>query len=343
MAMHTKLTPLDRAELMHAEKVSFLAGKWFLGNEEIPNVNRYLYKNPDFLITSSKELEEAKSVFMDVYGNPMGWWPENPIIEEARHVEPGPLAFPLDNKQLMIINRLLDGKSEYMYILTGIGGSGKSTFGNIVRQIFGNDCASLNLSDLCDGFMLAQGVGKRLIFSDELNTGDLKNNIVKTLISKQCITVNPKYGHTFDARWQGNMLFSCNRPPKLDLSDSGLLRRICYYSMNKKIAHPDPTMKDREYSHSDLVNFVAHALRLETENWFELNFEQDTHEVLMSRNSVHLCNAEIYPLYRSACIAKGYSPFAEDKWQDIHDLFEEWERQKKWERMADPFSEEALF
>lgn len=341
--MRAKLTPLDRAELMYRAKVGFLAGKWFLGNVEIPNVNRYLYKNPDFIITSSKELEEAKSVFMDVYGDPTGWWPENPIIEEARHVEPGPLAFPLNHKQLMIINRLLDGRSEYMYILTGIGGSGKSTFGNIVRQIFGNDCASLTLSDLSDGFMMAMGVGKRLIFSDELNSGDLKNNIVKMLISKQCVSVNPKYGHTFTVRWQGNLMFNCNKTPKLDISDSGLLRRICYYSMNEKVKNPDPLMKDKVYSHADLVNFVAHALRLDTEHWFEINFEEDTHDVLMSRNSVHLCDAEAYPLYRSACLAKGYSPYAEDKWQDIHDLFEEWDKQKKMDRMMDPFSEEALF
>lgn len=338
-----KLTAKDRATMMDLAHVRFLSGKWFLFNKEIPSINKYLYGNDDFCIESSKELEDAKSVFIDMYGDPFGWWPEAPIIKEAMETQPGPMAFPLNEKQLMIINRLLYGKEEYMYILTGIGGSGKSTFGNIVKQIFENDFAPLSLDDLSQGFTLAEGVGKRLIFSDELSSDGLRNNSIKTMVSKQALTVNPKYGHTFQVRWQGNMMFSCNKPPKLDISDSGLLRRICYYRMDKRIEHPDPTMKDKVYSHEELVNFVSHALRLDTENWFEINFEQETHKVLMSRNSVHLCDAEQYGLYRSACIAKGYSPFAEDKWQDIHDLFRKWEKQDKLDKMMDPFSEEAPF
>lgn len=319
-----------RVDLLREKGIKYISGKWFKKDgEEIINIKAYMYAVPELDIRSLKDITDTIDLFIGVYGDYMGWWPEMKIVKEAKEKAVlEPLAFPLDEYQLMIINRLIYGRDEMMFILTGIGGSGKSTFINIIRQIFGNDSASLSLSDLCNDFMLANGANKRLISSDELDSDDLRNSRIKTLISKQPITVNPKFQCPVDIRWQGSMVFSCNKPPKLDISDSGLLRRICYYCMNKKITNPDPTMKDKVFSHNELVNIVAHALKMDTKDWFLTFFQQDTRKVLMESNNVFKTKADTYEDYKTACFKSNYRPYSIDNWENIHDLFKEWEEEE---------------
>lgn len=241
------------------------------------------------------------------------------------------MAYPLSEQQLLIINRLLYGGEEFMYIATGTGGSGKSTFGNIVMQIFGNDCAFLNLQELSDDFHLALGVGKRLIYSDELNSEDMKSNIIKVLVSKQDLAINPKFGKPYLLRWQGNLFFCCNRPPKMDISDPGLLRRICYFYMDKRISLPDPKLQKREYSEEELTCFAAHALMVPTTNWFENNFMADTHKALRSVNNIWITRERHdgdYQKYKMACLSSNYKAYSEDRFSAIWGVFREWAEQE---------------
>lgn len=334
-----KLTSKERATMMNQLGYKFIAGKWFLNDDEIDRVDASLYREEALACSEPGDAENAMAVFRAMYGDFRGEWPTMPIIAEALKMEAlKPLAFPLTEKQLAIIFQLLSGKEEMIYICTGVGGSGKSTFANIVKQIFSNDFAPLTIGDLSDDFKLARGVGKRLIYADELDVNDMRSNIIKTLASKQDVTINPKYGRTYSVRWQGNLFFSCNKPPKMDISDSGLLRRICYFSMNKKIAKPDQSLQKKEFSHEELVNIVAHAIRIDNRNWFEKWFREDTHKVIMSGNSVALCPARTYEDYVFSCNDKGYKRYSEDNWRAIKELFEEWKQTPK---ASDPNEEET--
>lgn len=324
MAIKTK--PVMRADLMKELGIHYISGKWFnKANQEIKDIDKYLYHLPQLSIEGIKDINEARDLFILAYGDKEGWWPQMEIVKKALKTPfKPPLAFPLNIQQLMIINRLINGRDEVMFILTGVGGSGKSTFANIIRQIFGGDVASLNLSDLSNDFMLATGCNKRLIYSDELNTGDIKGNIVKTLVSKQYVTINPKNQQPFTIRWQGNLLFSCNKPPKLDISDSGLLRRIVYYSMNTRIENPDASMKDKVFTENELVNIVSCALGLETDNWFDIYFRDDTRRVLMNSSNVYKNWAHKYEDYDKLCAFGNYRPLSKANWEEIHDLFQSW-------------------
>lgn len=315
-----------RADTMQELGIKYISGKWFnKAGQEIKNIEKYLYHLPQLSIETLKDINEARDLFIIAYGDMCGWWPEMEIVKKAIKTPfKPPLAFPLNIHQLMIINRLIYGRDETMFILTGIGGSGKSTFANIIRQIFGGDVASLNLCDLSNDFMLATGCNKRLIYSDELNTGDIKGNIIKTLVSKQYVTINPKNQTPFTVRWQGSLLFSCNKPPKLDISDSGLLRRIVYYSMNTKIENPDLSMKDKTFTDDELVNIVSCALGLNTDSWFDVYFKNDTRRVLMSSSNVYKCWAHKYEDYELLCSQGNYRPLSKSNWEEIHDLFQSW-------------------
>lgn len=331
--MIKKWNATDVCDLLYNQGYRFISGKWFFNDTEIKNFTKHLYTIKDIrvLLRSDKDTENIRDTFIDMYSD-LGKWPALPIIKEAQDLqELKPLCFPLNVKQLIIINRLLTGIDEKFYILTGVGGSGKSTFANIIKQIYENDVASLTLEDLSNDFKLATGINKRLIYADELNSDDMNNGIIKTIASKQEITVNPKYGHSYNAVFQGGLLFSCNKAPKLDLSDTGIIRRICYYSMNTKIEKPDPTLQKREWTHEDLVNIVAHALRVDTTGWEEL-FKDETREILKSNNSVWLCRgstleATTFEGYTEMARKKGLKPFSEPRFDEVKELLLTWERE----------------
>ena len=303
-------------------ELEFISGKWFRQKKEIKNIRKYLYKMGIF--TSTDQLDKVIDSYIVMYGT-TGKWYDLPIIKEAKELtDLKELCYPLNEKQLMIINYLLRHDEEVFFILTGIGGSGKSTFANIICEIFDKDVAPLNLSDLSDDFKLATGIDKRLIYSTEINSDEINNGVLKQLFSNEEITVNPKFSKPYKARCQSAFIFNCNIPPRLDLSDSGMLRRILYYSMNEKIKNPNPELNKKEWSHSDLVNIVAHALKVDMNNWKE-NFQEDTRYNLLKYNSVYRFKDEnTYAYYVDKCKCDGLKPFARPKWEEIRLLLSEW-------------------
>lgn len=336
--MKRKLDSRSRADILKEEGYSWLAGKWFKKGLEAPDVRRELLVNPIYLAKEAEDADKAMAYFIGAYGNPRGKWPESPAVSRGLALLKScgmdssklpPMALPLTHQQLIVLNRLLYGGEEIMFIATGTGGSGKSTFGNVVAQCFGNDVAFLNLQELSDDFHLAMGVGKRLIYSDELNAEAMKSNVVKVLVSKQDTMINPKYGKPYSVRWQGTLFFCCNKPPRMDVSDPGLMRRICYFYMNKRIANPDPSIQKREYSREEIDRFVAHALAEPTANWFEENFMKDTHKAIESTNPVWLLRNRHrgdYGQYKLGCNSAGYTPVSEGRFAEIWQVFQEWER-----------------
>lgn len=305
-------------------QLRFISGKWFNDGIEIKNPQRFFMQN-DYSLSSADEVRRTMDVFVMLHGED-GDWLELPIIEDARKKEKlEPMCFPLTKEQLIIINRLLvGGDEEVMFICTGIGGSGKSTFLNIVKRIFDNDVGACTLSDL-SGFQLAEAIKHRLIASDELNADELDNGALKTLVSRQSVQANPKNQTPYQVKTQSALFFCCNQPPKVDLSDTGLLRRIVYYKMDKKIENPDTTLQKRDWSYDDLVNIVAHALRVDIKDWRKI-FDDDTHHYLLKDNSVwrFRYSANNYDDYVSMCSQARLKPYSEPKYQALCQLIDEW-------------------
>lgn len=324
----SKLTPQQKAKILYDEGVEFISGKWYFRGREILEEDKFFLREENLsvrgLFPSVRELQNTKDFFIAAYGI-RGDWKPLPIIKEAKALKAlKPLAFPLNENQLIIINYLLRHDEEIFFIITGIGGSGKSTFINIIKQIFDNDYASLSLSDLSDGFKLATGVTHRLICSDEVNSDDLNNANLKQIISGQPITVNPKHEKPYVSRFQSGFIFNCNIPPRLDLSDSGMMRRILYYSMNEKIKNPNPALNRATWERADLVNIVAHALAVDMTNWKD-RFQKDTRYYLVKYNSVYLLkDKSTYKGYKEGCSEKGYKAYSEIKWLEIRELLTDW-------------------
>lgn len=307
--------------------IRFISGKWFVPHdgklEEIKKIDKFLLLNR--LTNDTQDSKKWRDTYVAMYGED-GLWPEMPIVEEARKTmdKKQEMCYPLNEKQLIIINYLLRHDEEICFILTGVGGSGKSTFGNIICKIFGDDTASLNLSDLSNEFMLATAADKRLIYSTEINSDKLNNGKLKQLFSNEVITYNPKGQTPFQARCQSALFFNCNVCPKLDLWDTGLLRRILYYSMDKKIENPDTSLNKKEWEYEDMVNIVRHALSVDMTDW-QKKFEAETRYHLLKDNTVFMFyDVDDYEAYVSRCYRAGVRSFSEPHWNDIRKLIEKW-------------------
>lgn len=332
-------------ELALKSNIEFISGKYFFKKNEIKNIDKYLGK---IYYAKTKKLiceRDLKFLKNGIINNPLSEdnqkWYRPHIIDEALQLfeegyEPKKMPFPLEDKQLIIIYILLfHPEQEVFFITTGIGGSGKSTFLNIIKQLFDNDVASTPLSDLGNPFILAESLKHRLIASDELGTGEVNLPVVKTIVSKQPIQVNEKFGATYTTLAQSSLFFCCNQAPKIDISDTGMLRRIIYYERNTKIKNPDTTFKDKKYTKNELIDFIYYAREVGTFmykendiNAWRFPFEDETHCYLINSNSVGLFykhqikskdvyKSVDYPSYKDFCKECNYKPFSKQRYDDI--------------------------
>lgn len=332
-------------ELIMKSNIDFISGKFFYEKNEIKNIDKYLgkiYYNHCHKMVNERDLKYMKNGLIN---NPLSedqdFWPRPKIIDEAMELmaegyNPKQIPFPLDDKQLLILYILLfHPEQEAFFITTGIGGSGKSTYLNIIRQLFDNDVSSTPLGDLGEPFILAEALKHRLIASDELGKGEVDLPVIKTIVSKQKIQVNEKFGSTYTTQSQSALFFCCNKAPKLDITDTGILRRIVYYSRNSKILNPNPTFKSKIYTHEDLVDFVIYAYKVgewiykddDIDAWKEW-FKLETNVYLCNSNNVGLfykeCkrkgmlrDVESYKNYRDYCYDNGYKPYNRQNYDEI--------------------------
>ena len=323
--------------------IEFISGKYFYKQKEITNIDKYLgkiYYDKTKKMVNERDLKYLKNgIINNPTTNEAEFWYRPFIIDEALELinkgyTPAQCPFPLEDKQLLILYIMLfHPEQEVFFITTGIGGSGKSTFLNIITQLFENDVASTPLGDLGDKFILAEALKHRLIASDELGTGEVNLPILKTIVSKQRIQVNEKFGATYTTRAQSVLFFCCNTAPKLYISDTGTLRRIVYYSRNTKINNPNPNLKTKKYTHDELIDFICCAYNVgqwlyDDENidkWKDA-FKLETNVYLCNSNSIGLYYKNFkrtgngfisYADYREFCKDNGYKPYSRQRYDEI--------------------------
>lgn len=257
-------------------------------------------------------------------------WYDLPYIEKAEElIKTGAeLKAPivLTKKQLMIINALLNNKDPHFFIIQGCGGSGKSTFLNLVRQCFENDAMNCGLEDLKDQSKLYKALSSRLISSDEIGSDFIDNQNIKKICTRNLISVRQIYSKASEIKAQSKMIFSCNVAPSFDLSDPGMLRRIIYYVMDTPISKPIYGLDEKEFTEEEIINTIALALKTPFD---EKEFMKETFELLQRTNSVALymkrnTKEKSYIGYLEYCENfKIRKPVGEPKFYEIYDRIEE--------------------
>lgn len=295
--------------------------------EEIKNVRKYLLgilRNRG-MVASKSDLDFICDSIWEYADNECKWY-DCKVVHFARTLGTLPkdtkLVFPLDDKQLQIINKLLfHPEEEILFITTGVGGSGKSTFLNIVKQLFDNDFSNATLSDLSNEFMLAESIKHRLICSTELAKGEIDCRKIKQLVSKEGVMINPKHRTPEERMTQSVLFFCCNKAPKVDITDTGILRRIVFYERNTKIENPDYSLKDKVYTFDELLTIARVSLNYENDL---SDFTLETRKYIMKDNSVNIYNTQNYQAYVDMCRNGGMKPYNETNWKEIKALFDYW-------------------
>jgi putative DNA primase/helicase len=155
-----------------------------------------------------------------------------------------------------------------MFILYGGGGTGKSTFLNLIKKLIGEEyCSYLTLSDMEKEFLPAEMFGKLVNLGDDIDAKILKDTgMLKSVITGETVTVHRKFEAPFNFNNFAKLIFTCNKLPAINDRTTGLYRRISIIEINKKIEKFDPfflfkiTDEDMQYLLYNAVKELRNAL-----------------------------------------------------------------------------------
>ena len=138
---------------------------------------------------------------------------------------------------------------EKFFICKGEGGTGKSTYNNLLHKLVGGDtnCSHISLPDFDKDYYLASTVGKLLNIDDDVVDGKMLENTgrFKSIISGNVISVRQIYREVMDFVPYITCIFSCNRLPKIMDKTTGLYRRMVLIELNNKVKKPDPLFMNK--------------------------------------------------------------------------------------------------
>lgn len=345
--VNKKTTPADFAEALHDDTgYQFISGKYFLpasgeGRFNVITREEFIRRIWNVKCNGSRVLRDATAAqnvvktFESIYNGVDGYdwyvptlWLDALDWDESKYVD---LPFELPIKTYALINAMTtENGAERFFIMYGRGGTGKSTTLNIVKQLFDNDVCAMTLDRLTDRFTAANASEARLVCSDEVNTINLDSGRLKLIVSEQMDTVERKCQNPYQIKWQSKLLFSCNKLPYFDVSDSGMMRRIVFYKMDTVIKNPNIQLNNLTFTREQLLTILHKAWSLDMTNWFEKYFMQETFEAVFMKHSVYLHrDAYDYLDYVSRCRNSGLKPVSEPNWQNILETIKTWEEKLK--------------
>ena len=204
--------------------------------------------------------------------NPLAqdWSKINAWLDEVSQGNP-----VVKNLLICFAQAVLTGKSDLqkMMHLIGLGGSGKTTYSNLVTDLIGeNNVLDIGAEEFCTNrFAPVRAYQKRLVlFSDEQGLPKNISNIMK-MVGGNNLTGEQKGKPGFQFRFTGMAMLVSEHPIAQGIKGNGWNRRNIPVAMNKKIADKDRRDLRAEFKPelaaftNDLLslddNFVTQTLR----------------------------------------------------------------------------------
>lgn len=348
-------TSYDFADLMKTvfPTLQWVSGKWFIDGRftSEAEVTRLIVTTPQLRnkLTKSITPQKGESAFIDTYGDFEGRWLSLPLSVKASQMGACPdcppcFQFISDPRKILIINRLIfhPHSNNKMIIICGGGGTGKSTFLNVIDQCFEGDSSHTDLTSLLsDSTIMATALESRLILSDELRGDEVTNPAIKQIINQQKIVVRKVYDGARTINSQSQLIFATNKAPRFDITDSGMMRRILFFKMDKKIGKPEIGLDKKRFTDDEIVGLLRYALcyddqdvmnnYMKGKSWEDF-FEADTKEFVKScchvsqfRKAENTILKNDYYTYSRWAKDHGYRPYNYSNFIDVNAVLEEWE------------------
>ena len=142
---------------------------------------------------------------------------------------------------------------EKLYFITGIPGTGKSTFIEVIKAIFNDYAMSVDINNLVGDSRdhlewLANTAGKRLIIAREPEPGKKwKTDVLNGLISGESMAARFMYKNSFDFLPMSKILITGNHKPRIASLEDGIVRRLQVIEFNHAIPEneQDPMLKHK--------------------------------------------------------------------------------------------------
>lgn len=261
------------------EILKYLAVKTVVEPQEVDKVWNKIAVGNGVLDVVTGELSEPDKSEKNTIGIPWNYNPDPPhspkIDEFMAHI-----AANRDGSVNLIKEQFLYQIAGYcllkrnylgkFFIFQGDGGTGKSTFQDIIVKMLGEgNRARVGIDKMDNDYFLATLLSKLVNIDDDAVDGKLLENTgrFKSLVSGNEITVRQIFREPVTFTPFATCMFSCNKLPRIMDRTSGLYRRMVIIELNNKIEKPDPlfvmklTNRDMEYFLYKAVYWVGIALQ----------------------------------------------------------------------------------
>ena len=125
-----------------------------------------------------------------------------------------------------------DVSEQCLFILWGTGANGKSTFLNVLLQLFGDYGCSTGIETFTkknkeQSNDLARLKGARLVTTSEIEQGSpMSESLIKSVTGEDALTARFLYGEYFSFKPTFKIFMATNHKPKIRGADNGIWRRI---------------------------------------------------------------------------------------------------------------------
>ena len=139
-------------------------------------------------------------------------------------------------------------KFQKFFILCGNGGTGKSTFVNIIKRMFRDEFISnVALSQFDQDYHLSTLVGSMVNIDDDASADKVLKDAgrFKSITVGNPVLVRPIYSEPIKLYSTSTIIICANEMPKIMDNSEGLYRRLMLIELNNRIKNPDRDFEDK--------------------------------------------------------------------------------------------------
>jgi len=233
-----------------------------------------------------------------------------------------------------ILGYILFRRNEFaaMFVLTGDGSNGKSSYLKIIRKLVGTEnTASLDLKELDQRFKTAELFGKLVNIGDDIDKAYIKSSsVLKKLATGEALNVERKGKDPFDFANYAKLIFSANEMPRINDYSDGLRRRLQIVPFRAKFSPNDddfdPFITDKLLSDESMqyvLNLALKSLKrlLKNKKFTQSKvvqkemekYQEENNPIIsfMNNDDIDLERAvvkDVYDMYRLYCSENGFQP-----------------------------------
>ncbi|MBP3742746.1 MAG: hypothetical protein J6J00_07150 [Treponema sp.] len=199
------------------------------GKAREPNTKHLITKKSNFVYDKTADCPVWKMFLMQIFRN------DNQLIRFIQKA----MGYTLSG----------DVSEQCLFILWGTGANGKSTFLNVLQQLFGDYACSASTETFMKKTSeqsndLARLKGARLVTTSEIEQGkQMSESLIKSITGEDELTARFLYGEYFSFKPTFKIFMATNHKPKIRGADNGIWRRIKMIPFNVTIP---PEQRDKK-------------------------------------------------------------------------------------------------